>query len=61
MLNVIKIKFTHLKSTKYKNYIYICNPYQINSNLLYSKINDDIMLESGSYLRNKFLLKDESS
>ena len=28
MLNVIKIKFTHLKSTKYKNYIYICNPYR---------------------------------
>lgn len=61
MLNITKINFNYLKSTKYKNYVYICNPYlEINSNLLYSKIKNDVMLESGSYIPHKFLLKDES-
>mgnify|MGYP001270521010 CR=1 FL=1 len=61
MLNITKINFNYFKSTKYKNNIYICNPnLEINSNLLYSKIKDDVMLNSGSYMKNKFLLKDES-
>jgi hypothetical protein len=60
MLNINTLNFNYFKSDN--NNFYICNPsFEINSNLLYSKINNDIILDSGSHKNHRFLLKDDSS